>query len=92
MGVPIANDGESSRRQSGLWNHWALAPLRWVVRAWRARTPRTVELEQAKTQMDELIDDAEHGKPFAISVEGKPILKVTHMDQDAVDKLPKAED
>jgi antitoxin (DNA-binding transcriptional repressor) of toxin-antitoxin stability system len=63
-----------------------------VVRAWRARTPRTVELEQAKTQMDELIDDAEHGKPFAISVEGKPILKVTHMDQDAVDKLPKAED
>ena len=92
MSIPLAKDGESSRQKSALWNHWALVPLRWLVRLWRGRTMRTVELDQAKAQMDDLIDDAEHGKPFAISVDGKPILKVTHMDQDAVDKLPKAED
>jgi antitoxin (DNA-binding transcriptional repressor) of toxin-antitoxin stability system len=53
---------------------------------------RTVDLREAEANLDQLIDDAEHGKPFTICVEGKPLLKVARMEKEELEKLPKVDE
>ncbi len=93
MSVPIARreDSTPGRRFPAL-NHWIFAPVRGVIRLWRRATMRTLDVDAAQPNLDQLIEDAEHGKPFAISIHGKPMIKVARMEKDEVDRLPKAED
>jgi antitoxin (DNA-binding transcriptional repressor) of toxin-antitoxin stability system len=63
-----------------------------MQRLWRALTLRIVDLKEAESGFDRLIEDAERGKPFAISVDGKPVVKVSRMEKEDVDRLPKAEE
>ena len=59
----------------------------------KPKKTHTVELEEAQANLDRLIDEAEHGQPFTIAVDGKPLVKVSHMEKKEIDKLPKlAED
>jgi prevent-host-death family protein len=92
LGIPIAR-GETSdqQRDHPLLRHWLFAPLRWAIRLWQAINTRTVDLKEAEAHIDELIDEAEHGKPFTISVDGKPMVKVKHMEKSEIDSLPKPE-
>ena len=53
---------------------------------------KKVDIQDAEANMDRLIDDAEKGKPFAISVDGKPIVKVSHMSDKELDDLPAPDD
>jgi len=61
-------------------------------RLWLTLTMRTVDLSEAETNLDHLIEDAEHGKPFTISVDGKPLLKVARIEKEELEKLPKVEE
>jgi antitoxin (DNA-binding transcriptional repressor) of toxin-antitoxin stability system len=63
-----------------------------MKRLWQALTMRTVDLGEAEANLDHLIDDAEHGKPFTIAIEGKPAIKVARMEKEDVDRLPKADE
>lgn len=93
MSVQLANDETDGRkRDAKLLSHWAFAPVRWWLRLWRSANMRTVELTEATAHMDELIDGAEQGRPFAIAVDGKPMLKVSHMEREELERLPKADD
>jgi hypothetical protein len=80
------------RRELILPAHWLFAPARWVLRLWRASTLRTVDIEEANANLDYLIEDAEHGHPFTIAIEGKPAIKVARMEKEDLDKLPKADE
>lgn len=40
-----------------------------------------VNIHQAKTQLSKLIDQAVKGDPFVIAKAGKPLVKVTRLDQ-----------
>ena len=54
---------------------------------------KKVDIQDAEEKLDRLIEDAEKGEPFTISVDGKPLIKVSHMPKKELDKLPKpAED
>ena len=66
--------------------------MRWMKHLWQALTMRTVDLNEAEANLDHLIDDAEHGKPFTISVDGKPLLKVARIEREELEKLPKVEE
>jgi prevent-host-death family protein len=93
LGVPIARgDSNTPRRDHPFLRHWLFAPFRWARRLWRAINTRNVDLKEAEAHIDELIDEAEHGKPFTISVDGKPMVKVSHMEREEFDQLPKADD
>jgi prevent-host-death family protein len=80
------------RRDHPLLRHWVFAPLRWASRLWRAINIRTVDLQEARAHIDELVDGAEHGRPFTISVDGKPMVKVSHIDREELDRLPKIDE
>lgn len=53
---------------------------------------RTVDIREAEANLDHLIDDAEHGKPFTISVDGKPLLKVARMEKEELEQLPRIDE
>jgi prevent-host-death family protein len=61
-------------------------------RLWQALTMRTVDIREAESNLDHLIEEAEHGKPFTISVDGKPLLKVARIEKEELEKLPKVEE
>lgn len=97
LSVRIASrEASLPERRFPALNHWVFAPLRWVIRLWRRATMRTIELDAAQPNalpdFDRLIEDAERGKPFAISIHGKPIVKVARMEKEDIDRLPKAEE
>ncbi len=41
----------------------------------------TVNIHEAKTQLSRLIEQAVRGEPFVIAKAGKPLVKVTALDQ-----------
>ena len=45
---------------------------------------KTVNMHEAKTQLSKLVDDALKGEPFIIAKAGKPLVKVTVIEE----KLP----
>jgi prevent-host-death family protein len=93
LSVPIARrEAEAHRRSLLPLDHWAFAPVRWLLRRWRHATIRTVGLDEAEANFKQLIEEAEQGKPFAIVVRGKPMIKVARMEQEELERLPKAED
>lgn len=63
-----------------------------IRRLWQALTMRTVDIREAEANLDHLIDDAEHGKPFTISVDGKPLLKVARMEKEELEQLPRIDE
>lgn len=93
MSERVANrEASSSGRHHPALNHWIFAPVRWVIRLWRRISMRTVDVDAAQPKLDQLIDDAEHGKPFQISIHGKPMIKVSRMEVEDVERLPKADE
>ncbi len=40
----------------------------------------TVDIQEAKARLSELIDQAVNGEPFIITSAGKPVVKVTALD------------
>ena len=44
----------------------------------------TVNIHQAKTQLSKLVDMASKGEPFIIARAGKPLVKVTSLEAEAV--------
>jgi prevent-host-death family protein len=44
------------------------------------KTPRTVNIHEAKTHLSRLIEEAVQGEPFVIAKAGKPVVKVTAVD------------
>lgn len=87
-----SREASTPGRHAPALNHWVFAPLRRVIRLWRRATMRTLDVDAAQPQLDQLIDDAEHGKPFAISIHGKPMIKVSRMEVEDVERLPKPEE
>lgn len=53
---------------------------------------RNIDIQDAEANIDRLIEDAENGNPFTISVDGKPLVKVKHMEKKEIEHLPKIED
>ena len=53
---------------------------------------RTVDIGEAEANLDHLIEDAEHGKPFTICAEGKPLLRVARIEKEELEKLPKVDE
>jgi antitoxin (DNA-binding transcriptional repressor) of toxin-antitoxin stability system len=53
---------------------------------------KSVDIQDAEANIDRLIEDAEKGKPFIISIDGKPVVKVKHMEKSEIEHLPKPED
>jgi len=93
LSVPIARrESDSPHRGHPLLDHWIFTPIRWLLRRWRRATPRQVELTEAESKMDQLIEGAEQGRPFEIVVDGKPVIKVARMEKEDLDRLPKAGD
>jgi prevent-host-death family protein len=41
----------------------------------------TVNIHEAKTQLSRLVEQASKGEPFVIAKAGKPLVKVTALDQ-----------
>jgi len=41
---------------------------------------RTVNIDEAKTHLSRLVDQAAKGEPFVIAKAGKPLVKVTALD------------
>ena len=41
----------------------------------------TVNIHEAKTQLSRLVEKASRGEPFIIAKAGKPLVKVTALDQ-----------
>ncbi len=42
---------------------------------------QTVNIHEAKTHLSRLVDEAENGEPFIIAKAGKPMVKVTALDE-----------
>jgi prevent-host-death family protein len=42
---------------------------------------RTVNIHEAKTHLSRLIEEAVNGEPFIIAKAGKPMVKVTRIDE-----------
>ena len=53
---------------------------------------KKVDIQHAEAKLDSLIEDAEKGEPFTIAVDGKPLIRVSHMAKKELDKLPKPAD
>jgi len=53
---------------------------------------KTVDIRDVAANLDRLIEQAEKGKPFAISIDGKPLVKVSHISRKELDKLPAIDD
>jgi antitoxin (DNA-binding transcriptional repressor) of toxin-antitoxin stability system len=51
---------------------------------------KKVDIQDADKNLDRLIQDAEKGKPFTITVDGKPLVKVSRMEKAEIENLPKA--
>lgn len=47
---------------------------------------RTVNIHDAKTHLSRLIDQAAKGEPFIIAKAGRPMVKVTAIDNPAPDR------
>ncbi len=47
---------------------------------------RTVNIHEAKTHLSRLLDEAVKGEPFIIAKAGKPLVKVTRIDEPEVRK------
>ncbi|MBT1119014.1 type II toxin-antitoxin system Phd/YefM family antitoxin [Stutzerimonas nitrititolerans] len=47
-----------------------------------ARSPKTVNIHDAKTNLSRLILEATQGRPFVITKAGKPMVKVVAIDQE----------
>jgi prevent-host-death family protein len=58
----------------------------------KKKSPIIVDVNDTKADLGKLIEDAEHGKPFTIAVDGKPLVKVSRIEKSEMDKLPKPED
>lgn len=58
----------------------------------KKKTTTTVDISEAESRLPQLIDEAEKGHPFTIAINGKPLVKVKHMDKREIDHLPKPED
>jgi prevent-host-death family protein len=43
---------------------------------------RTVNIHEAKTQLSKLVDRAVKGEPFIIAKAGKPLVKVTALEEN----------
>ena len=43
---------------------------------------RTVNIHEAKTQLSKLVDRAAKGEPFIIAKAGKPLVKVTALEEN----------
>ena len=48
---------------------------------------RTVNIHEAKTHLSRLLEEAVNGEPFIIAKAGKPLVKVTRIDE--VETRPK---
>lgn len=44
---------------------------------------KTVNIHEAKTNLSRLVEAAVQGEPFVIARAGKPLVKVTLLDQDS---------
>ena len=44
---------------------------------------RTININEAKTQLSRLVEEAANGKPFIIAKAGKPLVKVMALDAPA---------
>jgi prevent-host-death family protein len=62
----------------------------WLRRAWQAARMKNVDIKNAQAEMDHLIREAEEGSPFTISVDGKPVVKVSRIEKDEIEQLPRA--
>jgi len=49
---------------------------------------KNVDIHNAQAEMDRLIREAEEGSPFTISVDGKPVVKVSRIEKDEIEQLP----
>ena len=58
----------------------------------KEKDPIIVDVNDPKADLDQLIEDAEQGKPFTIAIDGKPLVKVSRIEPAEMDKLPKPED
>jgi antitoxin (DNA-binding transcriptional repressor) of toxin-antitoxin stability system len=93
LSVPIASrEAESPRRALLIFDHWVFAPFRWLLRRWRHANLHTIELDEAEAMFSRLIDEAKQGRPFAIAIHGRPVIKVARMEREELDRLPKAEE
>ena len=45
---------------------------------------RTVNIHEAKTHLSRLLEEAVNGEPFIIAKAGKPLVKVTRLDEPEV--------
>jgi prevent-host-death family protein len=41
---------------------------------------KTIDIQEVKTRLSQLIDEAANGEPFLIAKEGKPLVIVTALD------------
>jgi prevent-host-death family protein len=48
---------------------------------------KTVNIHEAKTQLSKLVEGALHGEPFIIARAGKPLVKVTMLEQEPPRRL-----
>jgi len=53
---------------------------------------KTVDIRDIAANIDKLVEQAEKGKPFTISVNGKPLVKVSRISKEVLDQLPAPED
>jgi hypothetical protein len=58
----------------------------------KKQDPRVIDVNDTKADLDQLIEDAEKGKPFTIASEGKPLVKVSRIEKAEIEKLPRPED
>ena len=48
---------------------------------------KTVNMHEAKTHLSRLVEDAARGQPFVIARAGKPLVKVTMIEEEAPRRL-----
>lgn len=48
---------------------------------------KTVNMHEAKTHLSKLVEGAVQGEPFVIARAGKPLVKVTVIEQDTPQRL-----
>ena len=51
--------------------------------AGKAGGMKTVNIHEAKTHLSRLVEEAAHGEPFLIAKAGKPMVKVTRIEEAA---------
>jgi hypothetical protein len=53
---------------------------------------KTVDFRDAEGKMDGLIAEARKGRPFTISADGKPLIKVSRISPKELKRLPGLDD